>query len=169
MRALDQAHISYQALSYGIEDDLSAGLGGRIAQATGCDPARSFKTLVCKGAGKIYAVFCIPVLEMLDLKKAARVVGQKSLALLPIAEIEQVTGYVRGGVSPLGMKKTYPTCIDSSAQAFDRIYVSAGKKGMSVCLDPVDLARQTKALFAGVVAQAGPSADTTADADGTEQ
>ena len=141
MRILDQRKIPYTARFY---DDSEGPEGTReygvhVAQALGQDPARGFKTLVARGASKGVYVFEVPVAENLDLKKAARAVGEKSIELLHVAEINAVTGYIRGGCSPIGMKKQFPTFIDETAQLYDEIGVSAGCRGCQVLLDPMQL------------------------------
>ena len=151
MRALDNAGIPYTYLAYEVEDETSAGIGVRVAQATGSDPDSSFKTLVCVSTRRTYAVFCIPVACELDLKKAARAAGEKSLALLNWRDLPAVTGYVRGGTSPLGMKRRFPTYIDETAQLYDAISVSGGKIGAKLVLDPVDLAGFCEAEFVDLV------------------
>ena len=151
MRALDNAGIAYEYLAYEVEDETSTGIGVRVALATGEDPDASFKTLVCVSPRKTYSVFCIPVSCELDLKKAARVAGEKSLGLLNWHDLPAVTGYVRGGTSPLGMKKEFPTFIDETAQLFDRISISGGKIGAKLVLDPVGLANFCHATFLDLV------------------
>lgn len=153
MRELDSAGVQYDALPYGVEDEVSRGLGSRVAQATGVDPASSFKTLVCRQApsGEL-AVFCVPCEEHLDLKKAARAAGCKSLSMLAVRDLPAATGYVRGGCSPIGMRKHSATFIDETAQLFEQVYVSAGHIGMSVRLSPDDLARVTRASFVDLTA-----------------
>lgn len=131
MRLLDQKKVPYTAHFYetgeGPEGDREYGL--HVARAMGQDAARVFKTLVARGAsGGIY-VYEVPVAESLDLKKAAKAVGEKSVELLPVAQITGVTGYVRGGCSPVGMKKRFPTVFHETAAAFESIYISAGKIG----------------------------------------
>ena len=141
MRVLDQKKIPYTARFYDEAQgpDHTREYGVHVSELLGQDPARGFKTLVGKGAsGGIY-VFEVPVAESLDLKKAARAVGEKSVALLPVAQIQGVTGYIRGGCSPVGMKKLYPTVFHQSALEFDTIYISAGRIGAQVELSPRDL------------------------------
>ena len=141
MRVLDQKKIPYTARFY----EESAGpegtreYGVHVAQALGQDPRRGFKTLVARGASKGIYVFEVPVAETLDLKKAAKAVGEKSIELLHVAEINAVTGYIRGGCSPVGMKKQYPTVFHETAEILDTITVSAGKIGCQVELSPTDL------------------------------
>lgn len=136
MRVLDQHKLPYAAHTY----DPDAGLDGEsVAGQLGQDPARVFKTLVARGASGGYYVFDIPVAETLDLKKAARAVGEKSVAMLPQKELLPLTGYVHGGCSPVGMKKQFPTVFDETAQLFDTIFVSAGKVGFQVEVEPAAL------------------------------
>ena len=137
MRILDKKKIAYTPHTYPHGDD--AVDGAMVAQLTGQDPAQVFKTLVTQGASKQYYVFVIPVLCELDLKKAAKAVGEKSIVMLHVADLLPLTGYVRGGCSPIGMKKAFPTVLDSSAQSVSTMMVSAGKIGYQVELSPADL------------------------------
>ena len=136
MRTLEQKKIPYTAFSYDPNGPLD---GVSVAASLGQDPAAVFKTLVTKGAGGAYYVFDIPVAENLDLKKAARAVGEKSIAMLHQKELLPLTGYVHGGCSPVGMKKQYPTVFHETAEIIDTILVSAGKIGFQVELAPGDL------------------------------
>ena len=135
MRRLDTAKIPYEVVTYTVdENDLS---GVRTAAELGLsDPGCMFKTLVTKGSRGGYYVFCIPVAEELDLKACAAAAGEKSVAMIPVKDMLSVTGYIRGGCSPIGMKKQYPTFVDESALAYDRIYVSAGQRGLQLHLSP---------------------------------
>lgn len=136
MRVLEQGKILYTAYTY----DPGAGLDGvSVAGQLGRDPAQVFKTLVAKGASGGYYVFDIPVAETLDLKKAAKAVGEKSVAMIHQKELLPLTGYVHGGCSPVGMKKQFPTVFDETAELFDTICVSAGKIGFQVEVSPADL------------------------------
>ena len=153
MRILDQKKIPYTARFYeegegpeGVHD-----YGVHVAQALGQDPARGFKTLVARGASKGIYVFEVPVAESLDLKKAARAVGEKSIELLHVAEINAVTGYIRGGCSPVGMKKQYKTVFDESVLAQEKVYVSGGRIGTQVCCAPADLIRAARATTAKII------------------
>ena len=141
MRILDQKKIPYTARFYeeGEGPEGTREYGVHVAQALGQDPARGFKTLVARGASKGIYVFEVPVAETLDLKKAARAVGEKSIQLLHVSEINAVTGYIRGGCSPIGMKKHFPTYIHATAVDFDFIYVSAGVRGIQVKIAPQSL------------------------------
>jgi len=137
MRKLETAKIAYDTLSYPVEDDHFDGV--LVARKIGLDPAQVFKTLVTKGEKKGFLVFCIPVDRELDLKAAAQAAGDKRVEMLPMKDLLPTTGYVRGGCSPVGMKKLFPTCLDESCLSFDRIAVSAGVRGTQMLLDPRDL------------------------------
>ena len=141
MRILDQKKIPYTARFYEESEgpEGTREYGVHIAQTLGQDPARGFKTLVARGASKALYVFDIPVGGTLDLKKAARAVGEKSIAMLPQKELLPNTGYVHGGCSPVGMRKQYPTVFHETAEILDTITVSAGKIGYQVELAPSDL------------------------------
>ena len=138
MRILEQKGIPYQAHSYEHEEGVAVD-GVTVAKSLGQDPECVFKTLVARGASKGIYVFCIPVAENLDLKKAARSVGEKSIEMVAVKEINALTGYVRGGCSPVGMKKEYPTLFHETAEIVDTIMVSAGKIGSQVELSPAAL------------------------------
>ncbi|MCI6640403.1 MAG: Cys-tRNA(Pro) deacylase [Pygmaiobacter massiliensis] len=146
MRLLEKEKVAYIAHEYPHEDGVIDGVGvaAKLGQPVEC----VFKTLVTRSARGGFFVFCIPVAKELDLKKAARAVGEKSISMIHVAEINQVTGYIRGGCSPLGMKKKYPTVLDQSAQEREHIMVSAGKIGFQVELCPKQLARLAGATFA---------------------
>ena len=145
MRLLNQAKIQYDTSEYEVdESDLS---GVHAARMLGIDPDCMFKTLVTRGEKKGIYVFCIPVAEELDLKKCAAATGDKKVEMIHVKELLGLTGYVRGGCSPIGMKKKYPTYIDEIATLFDRIYVSAGMRGQQIILDPEDLRSYTDAAF----------------------
>ena len=135
MRVLEQKNIPYTAHAYEHEEGVAVD-GVTVAQSLGQDPEQVFKTLVARGASKGIYVFCIPVAENLDLKKAARAVGEKSIEMIHVKEINALTGYVRGGCSPVGMKKQYPTVFHETAEIVDTIMVSAGKIGYQVELSP---------------------------------
>ena len=153
MRILDQKKIPYTAHFYEEGDGPmgSREYGLHVAQALGVDPARSFKTLVARGASKGIYVYEVPVAENLDLKKAAKAVGEKSIELLHVAEINAVTGYIRGGCSPIGMKKQFPTVLHESALAFDTIDISGGRIGASVELSPRDLLALVRGTAADII------------------
>jgi Cys-tRNA(Pro)/Cys-tRNA(Cys) deacylase len=139
MRLLDAAGVAYTVKEYAVdESDLS---GIHAASLIGLPVEQVFKTLVLRGASRSYAVCCIGAAEELDLKKAAKASGEKKIDLIPVKELLPLTGYVRGGCSPIGMKKQFPTFIDESAELFDLISISAGTRGMQILLAPRDLIR----------------------------
>ncbi len=149
MRELDRAGIAYTYQEFD-EADVSRGVGVRIAEQLGEDPDASFKTLVCVSPSGDHVVCCIPVAQEVDLKKAAAAAGEKSLSLMPIKDLEAVTGYVRGGCSPVGLKKPFPTFFDETAQLFDAIGISGGRRGLSLTVDPMALAEFLGASFADI-------------------
>lgn len=137
MRLLDKAKISYHVKEYPVdENDLS---GSHAADLLGVDHGSVFKTLVLKGERTGYLVCCIPVDDELDLKKAAKAAGDKKVEMLPMKDLLSVTGYIRGGCSPIGMKKKFPTYVDQSALRYEEIAVSAGQRGVQVLLSLNDL------------------------------
>lgn len=148
MRTLDQKKIPYTAFSYDPNGPID---GVSVAAETGLDAASVFKTLVTKGASGAYYVFDIPVAENLDLKKAAKAVGEKSIAMLPQKELLPLTGYVHGGCSPVGMKKQFPTVFHETANELALVAVSAGKIGHQVQVKPDDLLKLLRAKTADVV------------------
>lgn len=135
MRILDQRKIPYQHYSYDIKELKVSD----VAQSRGQNPAMIFKTLVTIGKSKQYYVFMVPIEKELDLKKGAKVAGEKSIEMIPQKELLPLTGYIHGGCSPIGMKKQFPTFIDSTAELFETIYFSAGKVGHQVQLRLNDL------------------------------
>jgi len=138
MRILEQRGIAYTAHAYEHEEGVAVD-GETVARSLGQDPECVFKTLVARGASKNIYVFVIPVADSLDLKKAARAVGEKSIEMVQVKEINGLTGYVRGGCSPVGMKKEYTTTFHETAEIVDTIMVSAGKIGYQVELAPAEL------------------------------
>ena len=148
MRLLEQKGIPYTPHDY----RASGAVGGtEVAAALDEDPARVFKTLVTQGASGGHYVFVIPVAEELDLKKAAKAVGEKSIAMLPQKELLPLTGYLHGGCSPIGMKKPFPTVLHQSAAERESIYVSAGKVGFQAELAPADLQKMLPMRLADVI------------------
>ena len=137
MRILDKAKITYKAHTYDHSD--GAIDGAAVAEKMGQNPEQVFKTLVTKGAGRDYYVFVVPVLKELDLKKAAKSVVEKHVEMIHVKDINKVTGYIRGGCSPIGMKKQFTTVFDKSAENIETIIVSAGKIGYQIELAPKDL------------------------------
>lgn len=150
MRLLERKKVAYTPHSYPHEDGVAVD-GATVAALIGRDPGDVFKTLVAVGASKGHYVFVIPVEAELDLKKAARATGEKSVAMLPLKELTPLTGYVRGGCSPVGMKKAFPTFFHRSAQERPAILVSAGRIGSQVEVEPETLCRLVRGQFADLV------------------
>ena len=147
MRILEKLKIPFEVKTYECDEFVD---GMHIADQLGQPYAQSFKTLVMQGKSKEYYVFVLPVDKEVDLKKAAHVVGEKSLAMVHVKDIQAVTGYIRGGCTSIGMKKKYPTFIDETAILFDEIAVSAGMRGEQIILNPEDLIRFVEAKEADV-------------------
>lgn len=147
-RLLDAAKIKYEIRTY--EPDATMR-GEEIAAILGEDTARAFKTLVTEGRSGEHYVFVIPVDSELDLKKAAKAAGEKSVTMIKQKELLPLTGYVHGGCSPVGMKKQFKTFIHESAETFDHMYVSAGKVGWQIKIAPEDLKKASRSSFADVV------------------
>ena len=152
MRILDKNKIPYELLSYECDEFID---GLHTAEKTGAPVEQSFKTLVAQGKSKAYYVFVVPIAEEVDLKLAAKVAGEKSIEMIHVKDITAVTGYVRGGCTPIGMKKQFPTFIQESAQKYDQIYVSGGRSGYTLKLNPQDLANLVRATFADFIVKAG--------------
>ena len=133
MRILDRQKIKYEVLQYECDEFID---GLHTAEKTGAPVEQSFKTLVAQGKSKQYYVLVLPIAEEVDLKKAAKAVGEKSIEMLHVKDITAVSGYVRGGCSPIGMKKQYPTVIQECAAQFDKVYVSGGRIGTTLCMAP---------------------------------
>ncbi|KQL50100.1 cysteinyl-tRNA(Pro) deacylase [Brevibacillus choshinensis] len=148
MRILDKEKMDYTMLTYTTDDGKIDGVS--VAQKIGREKGVVYKTLISQGASKVYYVFVIPVESELDLKKAAKAVNEKKVEMIPVKDITAVSGYIRGGCSPIGMKKMYPTVIDESAQSLEVIIVSGGKIGVQIELPIGNLAKATKASFADV-------------------
>lgn len=145
MRMLDTAGITYETRYYELEDDEFSG--GAVSALTGIPPEQCFKTLCARGARRGVLVFVIPVSCELDLKAAAAASEDKAVELAHTKELFALTGYIRGGVSPVGMKKPYPTFFDETAQLFDTISISGGAKGCSLIVSPEDIAAFLGAAF----------------------
>ncbi len=148
MRVLDGKKISYESHSYEPDQTLT---GEEIAGILGEEAEKVFKTLVTQGKSGAYFVFVIPVKEELDLKKAAKAAGEKAVSMIKQKELLPLTGYVHGGCSPIGMKKTFPTFIHETAEQYDRIFVSAGKVGFQIELSPEDLIKVAGCRIADIV------------------
>ena len=149
MRILEKEKIPYKAHEYPHGKEAVDGVS--VARLLGQDPSCVFKTLVTKGSGRDYYVFVVPVDKELDLKKCAASVGEKSVEMLHVKDINAVTGYIRGGCSPLGMKKQFPTVVDASAQAFETIIISGGRLGSQIFLSPADLVKACGGSFGDIV------------------
>lgn len=133
MRELERAGVAFEAIAFEEPDPTGVrDLGVQIANMLGYDPEQGFKTLVCMAPHGGHVVCCVPSGAELDLKKAAAAAGEKSLSLIHVRDLEPTTGYVRGGCSPVGMKKRFPTLIDETAQLFDGIYISGGRLGLTL-------------------------------------
>ena len=142
MRILDTLGIAYEVITYECDEFID---GVHLAEKLGKPKESTFKTLVAQGKSGGYFAFVIPVAEELDLKAAARAVGEKAVELIPVKDITKVTGYVRGGCTALGMKKDYPTVIDETCVLFDAIMVSGGRLGSQMILSPDDYIKATNA------------------------
>jgi Cys-tRNA(Pro)/Cys-tRNA(Cys) deacylase len=145
MRILDQKKVPYKPHVYAVTDATS---GTEVAHTLGQDPAHVFKTLVTAGKTSDHYVFVIPVTRELDLKKAAKSVGEKNIEMIKAKDLLPLTGYIHGGCSPIGMKKMFVTTIDQSAESLDYFYFSAGKVGYQVEVNPADLPRALKFTYA---------------------
>jgi len=149
VRLLEADNIPHSTVTYDVdESDLS---GTTVANKIGVEPERVFKTLVTRGEKTGINVFCIPVTEELNLKKAALVCGDKKIEMIKEKELLPLTGYIKGGCSPIGMKKHYPTFIDETAQLFDEISISAGVRGMQIMINTEDLAKIVENNFADLI------------------
>lgn len=149
MRILDKNKVAYRIKTYECDKFID---GIHVADMNGDPYDQSFKTLVTVGKTGNYYVFVIPIDKEIDFKKAAKIVGEKSIEMIHVKDINAVTGYIRGGCTPLGMKKLYPTVIQESAKDFDEIIISGGKLGMQILLHPLDLAEAVNGRFADVIA-----------------
>ncbi|MBO7632453.1 MAG: Cys-tRNA(Pro) deacylase [Lachnospiraceae bacterium] len=148
MRVLDQKKVAYESHSYTPDATMT---GEEIAALLGEDPAHVFKTLVTRGKTGQYFLFVVPVAAELELKKAAKAAGEKSIEMIKQKELLPLTGYVHGGCSPIGMKKAFKTFIHETAESLDKMFVSAGKVGFQVELSPQDLAKTVGCGFADLV------------------
>jgi len=148
MRVLDSKKIKYESHSYEADATLT---GEQIAGILGEEADKVFKTLVTQGKTGTYYVFVVPVKEELDLKKAAKAAGEKSIAMIKQKELLGLTGYVHGGCSPIGMKKQFTTFIHETAESFDKVFVSAGKVGFQIELAPTDLIKVANCKVADII------------------
>ncbi|MCX0399616.1 Cys-tRNA(Pro) deacylase [Clostridium perfringens] len=149
MRILDSKKVSYEMLSYESEDGKIDGIS--VAHKIGVDEKNVFKTLVAQGTSKELYVFVIPVAEELDLKNAAKIAGEKKVEMIAVKDILKYTGYIRGGCSPIGLKRDYRTFIHESAKGLDFIIVSAGKIGHQIKMNPKDLVSVVEGKFAFLI------------------
>lgn len=149
IRLIERAKINCREAFY--EYDINDLNGNHAAEAIGFPLEQVYKTLVAKGSRTGINVFCIPVCAELDLKKAAKIAGDKDMALIPVKDLLGLTGYIRGGCSPVGMKKNYPTYFEESCELFDEIAVSAGERGHQVILPPMDLVRLVNGVLADII------------------
>lgn len=149
MRILDKAKISYQTYTYDADDGAIDGVS--VAKKCSQAPQKVFKTLLTRGSSKNYFVFVIPVEHELDLKKCAKAVNEKSVDMIPVSEINKVSGYIRGGCSPIGMKKLYKTVLHESCQTLDTIIFSGGKIGFQIEMNPHELIQLIHAETADLI------------------
>lgn len=149
MRILDKAGISYNTYTYDSSDGLIDGIS--VAEKIGKPIDHVYKTLVTQGTSREYYVFLIPVSEELDLKAAARAVSEKAIEMIRVTDINKVTGYIRGGCSPIGMKKEYKKVLDSSYEELDTIIISSGKIGYQTEISPNDLIRLIKCRTESII------------------
>ena len=143
LRMLDRQKIPYEIIRYECSEFTD---GVHAAEITGTPAEQNYKTLVTAGKSGQHYVCVIPVAEEIDLKAAARLAGEKTLEMIHVKELLPLTGYVRGGCSPIGMKKAFPVLADESVRKWDRVYISGGRIGLSVCLQPEDLLMVTGAV-----------------------
>ena len=149
MRILERNSISYEVLNYECDEFID---GMHTAELTGAPVEQSFKTLVMQGKSGQYYVYVVPIAEEVDLKAAAKTVGEKSVEMIHVKDITKITGYVRGGCSPLGMKKAFPTVVHESAKESDKIYISGGRIGTTIKLNPDDLLKVINGQYADITA-----------------
>ena len=148
MRILERNKIPYKEYTYECDEFVDAL---KVADTLGQPYELLYKTLVTIGNSRNYFVFVIPIAEELDMKKAAKSVGEKSVSMIHVKDITAVSGYVRGGCSPIGMKKQYPTVIQECAAQFDKVYVSGGRIGTTLCMAPEDLKKVSRAEYADFI------------------
>ncbi len=152
MRMLDKDGVAYKVIEYDTGGEVGDNFGERIAALCGIPPEKSFKTLVVRGKSELYCAV-IPVAEELDLKKLAALTGEKKVELVHVREILALTGYIRGGVSPIGMKKKYKTYINDSINTLDEAAVSGGVCGVTLMMKPESLIKATDAAIADIIKQ----------------
>ena len=150
MRFLDKNKIDYDIRTYECDEFID---GVTVAEALGQPVEETFKTLVAQGKTGAFYCFLVPVALELDLKKAARSVGEKSVELIHVKDINKVTGYVRGGCTPIGMKKQFPTVIHNTAERLEKFFISGGRIGTQIHLSPAALAKSIRAKFEDIIMQ----------------
>ncbi len=150
MRILEKNKVHYELITYECDDFID---GIHVADKTGTPHEQSFKTLVMEGKSKAYYVFVLPIEKEVDRKAAAKAVGEKSVDMIHVKDIQKVTGYIRGGCSPVGMKKLYKTVFDTSALEFEEIYVSGGRIGATLKVNTRKLAEAVRGEFAHITFQ----------------
>lgn len=153
MRILDKLKIAYEAKEYDDNDEhkLELGAAERVAKKVGAEPGQVFKTIVMKSDANEVFVFCQNALHQINVKKARAVAGVKLLESVKTEKLQSLTGYVRGGCSPLGMRKEYKTFIDKSALEYDSIFISGGQRGVQITINPQDLAKAVNAEFCDLI------------------
>ncbi|MFD0699731.1 Cys-tRNA(Pro) deacylase [Myroides pelagicus] len=149
LRILDGEKVAYSVHQYDIADGVIDGRS--VCDKLGLSPVESYKTLVGSGKDAEVYVYVVPIESELDLKKAAMACGEKKVELIAVKDILAITGYIRGGCSPIGMKKKYKTYIDSAVLRLEKVYVSGGKKGMTIGLNPQDLVKASRAELVNLV------------------
>lgn len=150
MRMLERQKISYESLTYECDEFID---GIHCADLTGAPHEQSFKTLVMEGKSGNYYVFVVPIEKEVDRKAAAKSVGEKNVDMIHVKDIQKITGYIRGGCSPLGMKKQYTTVFDSTAGNFEEIYISGGRVGLTLKVPVKDLLAVTRGTLAAITAE----------------
>ncbi|MTG97761.1 MULTISPECIES: Cys-tRNA(Pro) deacylase [Myroides] len=143
LRILDSKKIHYDVCEYDVSDGLIDGIS--VCEKLGLSPHESYKTLVASGKGNTFYVFVVPIEAELDLKKAAALCGEKKIELVAVKDILNITGYIRGGCSPIGMKKNYATFVDEQVKDLEKVYVSGGRKGLTIGIDPMLLVKEVEA------------------------
>jgi Cys-tRNA(Pro)/Cys-tRNA(Cys) deacylase len=149
LRILDSKKTNYEMYEYDIDDELIDGKS--VCEKLGISESESLKTLVAHGKGSAVYVFVVSIDSELDLKKAAHVCGEKKIEMLAVKDLLSITGYIRGGCSPIGMKKLYPTFLDEQVAGLETIYVSGGRKGLSIGISPLDLGKVVSGSFVDIV------------------
>lgn len=151
MRILNASKIDYEMIEYEHEGEIGSHFGMEISEMTGISPDMAFKTLVARGDKQGIMVVCVPVNAEVDLKKLARAANDKKVEMIPVKELLNLTGYVRGGVSPIGMKKKYTTFVNDSAKMLEKVAVSGGVCGCTLIMSTNDLRKATDCVFADVI------------------